>query len=100
MADSAFKVLVLPRGEQADISQFGAELQKICDQVNTAKVKVQADPTAITDSLKAALSSVKLDVQFNASSIETSITSVYNKQQDEKTNPGETGRDEKEPVLS
>lgn len=36
MADSAFKVLVLPRGEQADISQFGAELQKICDQVNTA----------------------------------------------------------------
>lgn len=27
-------------------------------------------------------------------------TSVYNKQQDEKTNPGETGRDEKEPVLS
>lgn len=76
MADSAFKVLVLPRGEQADISQFGAELQKICDQVSTTKVKVQADPTAITDSLKAALSSVKLDVQFNASSIETSIKTV------------------------
>lgn len=76
MADSAFKVLVLPRGEQADISQFGAELQKICDQVSTTKVKVQADPTAITDSLKAALSSVKLDVQLNASSIETSIKTV------------------------
>lgn len=88
MADSAFKVLVLPRGEQADISQFGAELQKICDQVNTAKVKVQADPTAITDSLKAALSSVKLDVQFNASSIETSIkTALTGKTFDINVNP-------------
>ena len=27
-------------------------------------------------------------------------TGVYNKQQGEKTNPGETGCDEKEPVLS
>lgn len=88
MADSAFKVLVLPRGEQADISKFGAELQKICDQVNTAKVKVQADPTAITDSLKAALSSVKLDVQFNASSIETSIkTALTGKTFDINVNP-------------
>ena len=88
MADSAFKVLVLPRGEQADISQFGAELQKICDQVNTAKVKVQADPTSITDSLKAALSSVKLDVQFNASSIEASIkTALTGKTFDINVNP-------------
>ena len=88
MADSAFKVLVLPRGEQADISQFGAELQKICDQVSTTKVKVQADPTAITDSLKAALSSVKLDVQFNTSSIETSIkTALTGKTFDINVNP-------------
>lgn len=88
MADSAFKVLVLPRGEQADISQFGAELQKICDQVNTAKVKVQADPTAITDSIKTALSAVQFDVQFNAASIETSIkTALTGKTFDINVNP-------------
>lgn len=88
MADSAFKVLVLPRGEQADISQFGAELQKICDQVSTTKVKVQADPAAIADSLKTALSSVKLDVQFNASSIEASIkTALTGKTFDINVNP-------------
>lgn len=88
MADSAFKVLVLPRGEQADISQFGAELQKICDQVNTAKVKVQADPTAITDSIKTALSAVQFDVQFNAASIETSIkTALTGKTFDIIVNP-------------
>lgn len=88
MADSAFKVLVLPRGEQADISQFGAELQKICDQVNTAKVKVQADPTAITDSIKTALSAVQFDVQFNAASIETSIkTALTGKTFDIHVNP-------------
>lgn len=73
MADSAFKVLVLPRGEQADISQFGAELQKICDKVSGVKVKLQADPNEITNSIKSAVSTVKFDVQFNASSIETSI---------------------------
>ena len=88
MADSAFKVLVLPRGEQADISQFGAELQKICDQINTAKVKVQADPTAITDSIKTALSAVQFDVQFNAASIETSIkTALTGKTFDINVNP-------------
>lgn len=88
MADSAFKVLVLPRGEQADISQFGAELQKICDQINTAKVKVQADPTAITDSIKTALSAVRFDVQFNAASIETSIkTALTGKTFDINVNP-------------
>ena len=88
MADSAFKVLVLPRGEQADISQFGAELQKICDQVNTAKVKVQADHTAITDSIKTALSAVQFDVQFNAASIETSIkTALTGKTFDINVNP-------------
>lgn len=88
MADSAFKVLVLPRGEQADISQFGAELQKICDQVNTAKVKVQADPTAITDSIKTTLSAVQFDVQFNAASIETSIkTALTGKTFDINVNP-------------
>lgn len=88
MADSAFRVLVLPRGEQADISQFGAELQKICDQINTVKVKVQADPTAITDSIKTALSAVQFDVQFNAASIETSIkTALTGKTFDINVNP-------------
>lgn len=88
MADNAFKVLVLPRGEAADISQFGAELQKICDKVNAAKIKVQADPTAISNSIKTALSAVKFDVQFNAASIESSIkTALTGKTFDINVNP-------------
>lgn len=73
MAGDAFRILVLPRGEQADITQFGAELQKICDKVSGVKVKLQADPNEITNSIKNAVSTVKFDVQFNASSIEASV---------------------------
>lgn len=73
MADSAFRVLVLPKEEQADISQFAAKLQEICNRVTPPKLDVEVNPTTLVESIQAALAGRAFDVAFNTTSIATSV---------------------------
>lgn len=73
MSNNAFRVLVLPKEEQADISQFAAKLQEICNRVTPPKLNVEVNPTTLVQSIQAALAGHSFDVTFNTASIVTSI---------------------------
>lgn len=88
MADNAFRVLVLPKEEQADISQFAAKLQEICNRVTPPKLNVEVNPTTLAQSIQTALAGHSFDVTFNTASIATSIqTALTSRTFDINVNP-------------